>query len=215
MGVENVGMIEKLWLPGDPSCYPKSGLEPPTKSHMSLKRMLEKHPQLCHLKLLAFEVPLFDHAKDADWITINLYNDFEPRIQEHFDILQLSSRWDHTLHKFDELYEDSRRQQRVKAKLKTMLQKVNCSTYTAMVLRAVTEFRAKCRDSVLLYETGSSTKRQFVISRVILPTQYGETPTQFDSPWTDDFAVDEVCISTLPDNSLLTLVENWPAAPSC
>jgi len=215
MGVENVAMIEKLWLPGDPQCYPKSGLEPRRTSHMSLKRLLEKHPQLCHLKVLAFEVPLFDHAQAESWTSMKAYDKLEPRIQEHLDILNLSSRWDHMLHEFDQEDRDSQKWQRLKAKLKSMLQKVNCSTYTATVLRAVTEFRAKCGDTVLLYETGYPARRQFILSRIILPTQYGQTPTHFDSPWTDDFAVDEVRMSAPPNEPLLTLLENWPAAPSC
>jgi hypothetical protein len=78
-----------------------------------------------------------------------------------------------------------------------MLQKVNCSIYAAMVLRVVTEFRAKGRDSVLLYEKGYPDERVLVISRTKLPTRYGKTPTHFDSPWTDDFAdsaFHEVCM---------------------
>jgi hypothetical protein len=117
---------------------------------------------------------------------------------EHLDVLHLGSRWDHMVHKFDREYRGSRKWRRLKAKLKTMLQKVNSATYTAMVLRAVTEFRANCQNSVLLYETGYSTRRQFIISRIILPTQYGQTPTHFDSPWTDDFALGEVCMSVTP-----------------
>jgi hypothetical protein len=92
MGIENVAMIEKPRLPGDFQCSPKSVLEPPRSSNMSLKRLLEKHPQLCHLKLLAFEVPLSGDAEAESWTSMESYGKFTSRFMEHLDVLHLSSR---------------------------------------------------------------------------------------------------------------------------
>jgi hypothetical protein len=63
IGTENIAIVEMLWLPGNCRCYPNSGLKPRRRTPMSLERLLEKHPHLCCLKHLAFNVDLSDHYK--------------------------------------------------------------------------------------------------------------------------------------------------------
>ena len=100
--------------------------------------------------------------------------------------------------------------------LKKMAQQVNRSIFTSMALRVATLFRAKCQDSVLLYEAGKPAKRELILSRKALTTQYGELPTRVESPWSDDFAPKEVGTCVPESNAPLTdLAENRSAAPSC
>jgi hypothetical protein len=77
--------------------------------------------------------------------------------------------------------------EKLRKDLKSMAQKMNKSIFTSIVLRVVNMFRAKCKNCVFLYETGLSHERRLLLSPDIVPVQYGETPTDYFSEWTDDF----------------------------
>lgn len=181
----NTAMIKRLWLPGDLTVYSSRGLHSRRKTYTCLERLLDRLPYLGHLQLLVFYVPLFNHAEwsseepcctlttfDSKYLTTGI-------VQAHLDLLGIEDDWDRATFYFDDVLAPDEELQEQCFQLKELRKMVNCSMFTAMVLRAVTAFRAKRRDHIFLYEAGDLVNRSLILSRDALPHQYGKSPAQF------------------------------------
>jgi hypothetical protein len=143
---------------------------------MCLGRLLEKYSCLCHLNLLVFQVDLMKRSRRDD-----LHQSIDA-LQGHLDLLDLKGDWDGVTDKLCNILLPDPEHRTQRLKLRKIFQEANCSVFTSMVLRIVTTFRARCQDAVLLYETGYTSDRALILTREVLPAQYGQVPTELFCP---------------------------------